>query len=200
MTVGVVDLLEAIEIEHQHRYTRALRQGLLQRLIEMFGKGAAVRQSGQWIMPGQFEGLGFRCAASLDLGLELAIPAVPENDKRKNQRHGDVKQFVQPPILIIGDKGGNLLEQIKPLGNQVDECADDADGQRIARGGGPRDKFSRGASQIGKLPAPQRKAVKKSGHRQILAVTCCRITNSNARAFPENCVKCWRAVARSLWA
>ncbi len=75
MTEGVVDALEAIQIEEHDGHALLVALGLGQGLIETVEQQAAVGQAGQGVVVGHMPDALLGLQAFIDLGLELLVGA-----------------------------------------------------------------------------------------------------------------------------
>ncbi len=69
LPVGVVDRLERVEVEVQHREGLAMGLGTGQRLVDPFAKEGAVRQQGQAVAQGQFASTAVRGLGADEFGV-----------------------------------------------------------------------------------------------------------------------------------
>src|SRR6202043_3252574 len=104
MTMGVVDRLETVEVEHHHGWPAALGRGPQQRVIELFGKKTPVGQVGERIMARKLDGPPLGGSAPLPfMGKILEPPKAEDHQAQaKHERHQD--GVIGSPVLIFLDE------------------------------------------------------------------------------------------------
>jgi hypothetical protein len=103
VTEAVVDELEAVQVEHQHRHLRPLAQGECERLGESVGKERAIRQSGQRIVSRPMPQLLVGVFEALSIRGQFYVP-LPQSGKRS-------LQILMPPNQSVAQIAAESAEQ-----------------------------------------------------------------------------------------
>jgi hypothetical protein len=88
VTVGIVDNLEAVQIEH-HYCEQFLRTGGTKILLKPLLEEATVGQSGQWVVPRELKGFSLGGNAPGDFPGEVFVATISINHQRDAQHEYD---------------------------------------------------------------------------------------------------------------
>ena len=115
----VVDVLEAVEVEHQDRAAMAVALGRSQRAVELLLEAAAVEQPGQRVVVGEVLQLALEALALGDvddLADAVGGPAGLVGDGGDGHQHPDEMAvgvhhpaLGRDPLLLAGDQRGEAL-------------------------------------------------------------------------------------------
>ena len=112
MTESVVDVLEAVEVETEHRHEAAVMLGAGDGAIEMLTELHTVRQAGQGVVQGKIADLIFRKPALADTaGGDRSRHGEAHDDEKAGRERGDSQSD-------IGESGGASLidrESMDPI-------------------------------------------------------------------------------------
>src|ERR1700733_9025500 len=118
VAVHVVDLLEAIEVEHED--SQWLRSaGTAEILIEFFSEKSPVRQAGQGVVPCQIARLQFGADTGFDFAGEVLIPAksIDHPDYAEYETHKN--NVVDLPLLISHPKFEYVMRNVIKIRTNV---------------------------------------------------------------------------------
>ncbi len=108
MTVHVVDGLEVIEVQHQHRHRLAATLGAEKHRRTFLAKAAAVEEARQRILRGELLGALLGGGADRHFKRELAVASPAEQDQRDVEQQRDYQRLVGAlaPGEIMPERGG----------------------------------------------------------------------------------------------
>ncbi|HEY2248455.1 MAG TPA: hypothetical protein VGH70_13510 [Bradyrhizobium sp.] len=129
--MGVIDELEAVEIEHQN-----CERLLFARPVELFDKPffkkAAVGQPGQGIVTGEVARIELCGGARLDLARKVGVTAESVDQQRRTENEHHEKEVVDFPISVIQPELKQMGRQLISVRDGEGDKPDTEDDQCIA--------------------------------------------------------------------
>ncbi len=152
VAIGVVDLLEVVEVEHQDRAGGALASRPRHRQVEVLVEAAAVLQAGQRILAGLALQLLHALVAAPDEDQSAEQGGDGDADPAEQQRQADVGS-----VRVADDQQPGAVGDLQRRPGGVLEFPRGADDRAIADPQldrvGPRDRADRGRGEVGDLEA-----------------------------------------------
>jgi hypothetical protein len=117
VAIDVVDLLEAVEVEHEQRVHRAGTRRRRDRPLERLGKLPAVGKPGQRILKGELAHVLLGRDAAARLALLLAQPPPGEDQQARAQHGAEQRPFVRLDRVgdrrhLVGDEDVEFIEDV----------------------------------------------------------------------------------------
>lgn len=171
MSERVVDVLEAIEIEHQHRKARSAAPRTGQCLLHPLLEQHAVRQVGQRVVLRHVGDLGLGTAL---LG-DVAMRRDPAAAVHRLPRHADqpaVSKLVDPAADLVGRQRvecGELLGRGAVGGLALEDAIGDPVLDDLAVGGAGQQQFGRQPVNFGVAIVAYDEALRRIEHAEALA-------------------------------
>ena len=130
VAIHVVDRLEVVEIENEHRAGLARRQ-MLDRTVEILDEAAAVGQAGQYIVPRHLMGLGLRLATRDHLAVQVNGAANRVDLGGHAEEHKEDHEPVDGVALRFVGVDEEPVERVVPNRHQIERQADRAHDDQV---------------------------------------------------------------------
>ena len=132
MAARVVDGLEAVEVEHQHRDAAPRRDTALQSFVELLVEVAPVRQTGQRVVTCQPLCCAFGGPSGGNFVFEVLQPPESIDQQRAREHSGHDKYFVESPVFVLLGPNYDVSKQIVPVGHRQRDNGGTSDDEPVA--------------------------------------------------------------------